>query len=45
MLTGVPVDCQDLAASATTGLVLVGGVNFFDSTIGDLTVGIDFACQ
>jgi hypothetical protein len=44
-LTGTPIDCSTLSDSTTTGLVAVGGVNFYDSTIGDLTVGITFVCQ
>jgi cysteine-rich repeat protein len=40
-----PSACQTLADSTTTGLLTVDGVNFFDSTIGDLTVGISFVCQ
>jgi hypothetical protein len=42
---GVAIDCLDLATSATTGLRLVGTVNFFDSTIGDLNTMQAFTCQ
>jgi hypothetical protein len=40
--TGIP--CSTLATSTTTGLQVVGSVNFFDSTIGDLQSQIMFSC-
>lgn len=43
--SGARIDCDDLASSATTGLRLVGTVNFFDSTIGDLNTMEAFTCQ
>ena len=44
--TGVPLgSCEDLAASMTTDLELVGGANFYDSLIGDLSVSARFVCQ
>ncbi len=42
---GVPSLCDDLASSATTGMELVGTVNFLDSTIGDQAVAARFSCQ
>jgi hypothetical protein len=42
---GTPIPCATLADSTTTGLVLVGSVNFFDSTIGDLTTNQTLVCQ
>jgi hypothetical protein len=43
--SGVPLDCSVVDTSDTTGLVGVGTVNFFGSTIGDLTVGLKATCQ
>jgi hypothetical protein len=43
-LRGTPADCDALASSVTSGIELVGHVNFFDSTIGDLAIEIDFFC-
>jgi hypothetical protein len=43
--TGSPIDCTTLDASTTTGLAGVGAVNFFGSTIGDLSVGLKATCQ
>jgi hypothetical protein len=43
--SGSPIPCATLDASTTTGLVGVGVVNFFGSTIGDLTVGLKATCQ
>ncbi len=45
VLTGVPGNCEDLATSITTGTRLVGALNFFDSTIGDLVTKEDMVCQ
>jgi hypothetical protein len=42
---GVPVICETLDAGGVSGLTGVGAVNFFGSTIGDLTVGIKAVCQ
>jgi len=42
---GVPFLCDALASSATTGMQLVGTVNFLDTTIGDLAVAARFSCQ
>ncbi len=44
-LLGVPADCLDLETSILTGTRMVGSLNFFDSTIGDLTTAEDFTCQ
>jgi hypothetical protein len=41
---GLGISCSTLATSATTGLQVVGSVNFFDSTIGDIQARIDFTC-
>jgi hypothetical protein len=43
--SGAPIPCATLDASTTTGLVGVGAVNFFGSTIGDLSVGLKASCQ
>jgi hypothetical protein len=43
--TGLPLACATLDASTTTGLSGVGAVNFFGSTIGDLSVGLKATCQ
>jgi hypothetical protein len=37
--------CGTLAAGSATGLSMVGVINFLDSTIGDLSVGITMACE
>jgi cysteine-rich repeat protein len=42
---GNGIACSTLATSTTTGITVVGSVNFFDSTIGDLQARIDFLCQ
>jgi hypothetical protein len=42
--TGAPLACATVDSSDTTGLVGVGAVNFFGSTIGDLTVGLKATC-
>jgi hypothetical protein len=42
---GLPLDCAVVDTSDTTGLVGVGAVNFFGSTIGDLSVGLKATCQ
>jgi cysteine-rich repeat protein len=44
-LLGAPISCQDLASSVTTDLRMVGAINFFDSTVGDLAVALNFRCQ
>jgi cysteine-rich repeat protein len=44
-LTGNRIDCLTLSSSVTTGITLVGSVNFFDSTIGDLTTSEVLSCQ
>jgi hypothetical protein len=43
--TGSVIPCETLATSTTTDLLLVGVVNFFDSTIGDIQSQLTFACQ
>jgi hypothetical protein len=43
--TGVGVTCPNLAGSVTAGIQLVGAVNFFDSTIGDLQSQLVLNCQ
>lgn len=43
--TGAAIDCTSLAASSTSGLTLVGGLGFFDSTLGDLLSGQVLVCQ
>jgi hypothetical protein len=43
--SGAALLCEDLATSVTTGLSLVGTVNFFDSTIGDLHTNQTLVCQ
>ncbi len=43
--TGTAGDCAGLATSVTTGLGMEGALNFFDSTIGDLTTFESFVCQ
>jgi hypothetical protein len=43
--TGAPIDCEDLAASATTGLNVTGAVDFLDSRIGDIGIWIDVICE
>jgi hypothetical protein len=43
--TGVPLACATVDMSVTTGLTAVGAVNFFGSTIGDLSVGLKTVCQ
>ena len=43
--TGVPIACTTMDASTVTGFVGVGAVNFFGSTLGDLSVGLKSTCQ
>jgi len=43
--SGTAAVCNDLTTSTTTGMVLAGAVNFFDSTLGDLAVGLTFTCR
>ncbi len=43
--TGARADCPALATSTTTGIKLVGAVNFFDSALGDLTTTELLICQ
>jgi hypothetical protein len=43
--SGIAAICNDLASSTATGIELVGAVNFFDSTIGDLAVTLRFTCE
>jgi hypothetical protein len=43
--SGVPLSCAQLDTSTTTGLEGVGAVNFFGSTIGDLSVGLRAVCM
>jgi hypothetical protein len=42
---GAPIACAVLDGGSTTGLSGVGAVNFFGSTIGDLTVGLKAVCE
>lgn len=42
---GVDLSCLDLFSSVTTGAELVGVTNFFDSTLGDLSVLTTAVCQ
>ena len=42
---GVPMSCDDLASSVTTGVQLVGAINFFGTTLGDLAVSLAFSCE
>jgi cysteine-rich repeat protein len=42
--TGNPIPCRDLAASITSGITMVGTVNFFDTTIGDYHTNEIFVC-
>ncbi len=49
-LTGTAADCLDLESSITAGIELVGQIDFFEMTIGDLTIGDlksqqNFTCQ
>jgi hypothetical protein len=41
---GIQSPCSTLATSVTTNLAVVGSVNFFDSTIGDIQARIYFVC-
>lgn len=43
--TGAALSCADLAAGRTAGMQLVGNISVFDSTLGDLEIEIDWACQ
>ena len=43
--SGTAAVCNDLTISTTTGIVLAGAANFFDSTIGDLAVDLSFTCR
>jgi hypothetical protein len=43
--SGSPLACATVDSSDTTGLAGVGAVNFFGSTIGDLSVGLKATCQ
>jgi hypothetical protein len=43
--SGTELACATLDTSTTTGLVGVGTVNFFNSTIGDLSLGVKALCQ
>jgi hypothetical protein len=43
--TGIAIGCPAMASSTLTGLTLVGAVNFFDTTIGDLQTNQVFTCQ
>ena len=42
---GDPADCVALTTSTTSGIRLVGQVDFFDSAIGDLKTQTVFTCQ
>jgi len=43
--TGVPIACATMDSSTLTGWVGVGAVNFFGSTLGDLSVGLRARCN
>jgi hypothetical protein len=43
--TGTSTSCATLATSTTTGLKLVGGLGFFDSTLGDILSAQTLICQ
>jgi cysteine-rich repeat protein len=43
--SGSAISCPALATSTTTGIVMVGSVNFFDTTIGDLNTNQTFTCR
>jgi hypothetical protein len=43
--SGSAISCWNLASSVTARLKLVGTVNFFDSTIGDLHTNQTLVCQ
>ena len=43
--TGTPIPCATMDASTVTGFVGVGAVNFFGSTLGDLSVGLKATCN
>jgi hypothetical protein len=43
--SGTGISCNDLGTSVTTGTNLVGSVNFFGSTIGDIHTQLTFTCQ
>jgi hypothetical protein len=43
--SGSAIPCPALATSTTTGIVMVGSVNFIDTTIGDLNTNQTFTCQ
>ncbi len=44
-LTGTGGNCLDLETSITAGIALVGQVDFFDTTIGDVKSQTNFICQ
>jgi len=44
-LIGTQVACATLDASTTTGMVAVGAVNFFGSSLGDIASGLRVTCQ
>jgi hypothetical protein len=44
-LYGGSPGCGSLGAGVMTGTEVVGVISFLDSTIGDLSVGIDLSCQ
>lgn len=43
--SGGRLTCEDLAANSVTGMNLVGHISFFDSTLGDLEIALDWVCQ
>jgi len=43
--TGAGIDCNTLASSTTTGLKLVGGLGFYDSTLGDIYSAQTLLCE
>jgi len=44
-LTGTAANCDELTTSVTAGIELVGQVDFFDTTIGDVKTQTRFTCQ
>jgi hypothetical protein len=43
--SGINFTCPDIFSSTTSGAEIVGVVNFFDSTLGDLSVAVTSVCQ
>lgn len=45
VLNGAELACATLDASTTTGMQIVGAVNFFGSALGDIASGLRVTCQ